>query len=317
MTRKIETPEEYPKSGNMQLFLVHPRVGKTRVICLRKGMLFSTLFFFPLISAVFFLGAQYGSRSAQHGVDLHSGLQSASYVELTLEPQVENQIDALALRLGQLQSQMLRLNVIGQRVIEELDIATDEFDLSQVPAMGGGSIDPFAKSQSYEDLAKQVETFSLRLYDQELQLQTFSDLLTERELERETIPGGLPVRKGWLTSSFGWRTDPFTGKRTFHSGVDFAAKRGAEVVAVASGLVIWASRDGGYGNLVAIDHGDGYVTRYAHNKDILVAAGDRVGKGDTIAHMGSTGHSTGTHVHFEVLRNGKKINPEQFIHEAS
>lgn len=303
--------EAYPKSGNMQLFLVHPRVGTTRVICLRKGMLFSVLFLFPLFASVFYLGAQYGSRQASQEVEVHHYLQPSSGADLDLE--AENQLDALALRLGQLQSQMLRLNVIGQRVVEELDIGKDEFDFSQVPAMGGSGADSIEYANNYEDLLEQVENVSIRMYDQELQLQTFSDLLTTRELEKETLPAGPPVRKGWITSSYGWRTDPFTGRRNFHSGVDFAGKTGDEVVAVASGLVIWAARDGGYGNLVAIDHGEGIVTRYAHNKDLIVEAGNRVDKGDIIAHMGSTGHSTGTHVHFEVLRNGKKINPVRFI----
>ncbi|MGH8475214.1 MAG: M23 family metallopeptidase, partial [Methylococcales bacterium] len=225
-------------------------------------------------------------------------------------------LDALALRLGRLQSQMLRLNVIGQRVVEELDIGQDEFDFSALPPMGGNPNEPFQESHSYADLLSQVELFSTQLYDQELQLQTFSDLLTARAVEQETSPAGPPLHRVWKTSSFGWRSDPFTGRETFHSGVDFAAKQGTEVVAVASGLVIWAAPDGGYGNLIAIDHGDGYVTRYAHNKDLTVVVGDRVDKGDTIAHAGSTGHSTGPHVHFEVLKNGEKINPEKFIRKA-
>ncbi|MCI0653440.1 MAG: M23 family metallopeptidase [Methylococcaceae bacterium] len=274
------------------------------------------LLFFPLFSCVFFLGAQYGSHQAQQNFEPLVVVQSPSLVEFASEAHKDNYLDALALRLGQLQSQMLRLNVIGQRVVEELDIGKDDFDFSMLPAMGGNPNDPFEESHRYEDLLGQVDAFSMQLYYQELQLQTLRELLTTRALELETFPAGRPVRRGWMASSYGWRADPFSGRRTFHSGVDFAAKRGTEVVAVASGLVIWASRDGGYGNLIAIDHGDGYVTRYAHNKDLMVVAGDRVEKGDTIGHAGSTGHSTGTHVHFEVLRHGEKINPEKFIRKA-
>ncbi len=317
MRQMIEVGEDYSTGGRMQVFLVHPRVGKTRAICLRKGMLLSTLFFFPLFCCIFYLGTQYGFRQAQQDVDLRLVLQSPSEIEANLAPPAEIQLNALALRLGQLQSQMLRVNVMGQRVVEELDIGNDEFDFFQMPAIGGNRVDPFGKSQRYEDLIAEVETFSVELQEKELQLQAFSELLTERELEMEATPAGPPVKKGWVTSSYGWRTDPFTGIRTFHNGVDFTAKRGAKVFAVASGLVIWASSDGGYGKLVAIDHGDGYVTRYAHNKDLMVTVGDRVNKGDAIAHMGSTGHSTGTHVHFEVVQNGRKINPLKFIHKAS
>lgn len=300
----------------MQLFLVQPRVGKTRVINLRNGLVLSTLLLFPLFSCIFYLGARYGSQQIQQEVQFEPVFETPTYSEMNLENPPENKIDALAMRLGQLQSQMLRLNVIGQRVIEELHIAQDEFDLFQVPAMGGVSHDELEKSQSFSDLLDQVDTLSIHLHEKELQLQTFSDLLTDRELKMETFPAGRPIKNGAITSTFGWRVDPFSGRRSFHSGVDFAARRGAKVYAVASGLVIWAERDGGYGNLVSIDHGDGYVTRYAHNRDILVKVGDRVDKGDAIAHMGSTGHSTGPHVHFEVLQDGIKINPWKFVRTA-
>lgn len=312
MTRIVKIGEGYPTNGNMQLFLINPRIGKTRVICLRKSMLISTLLFSLMFSGVFYLGTQYGSRQVNQEAGSQIDFQS-KHVQSTFEPQADNQLDALALRLGELQSQLLRLNVIGQRVIEELDIGHDEFDFSKPPAMGGTDVNQVEFSQSYEDILEQVATFSIQIHDQELQLQTFNELLTSRAVEEKTIPTGRPVNNGWLTSSYGWRTDPFSGKRTFHSGVDFAGKKGTEVVSVASGLIIWAGRDGGYGKLVAIDHGDGYVTRYAHNSKLTVVAGERVEKGDTIALMGSTGHSTGTHVHFEVLRNGKKINPMKFI----
>ncbi|MGH8499058.1 MAG: M23 family metallopeptidase [Methylococcales bacterium] len=303
----------------MQLFLVQPRIGRTRVICLRNGLLFLALLFFPVFSCVFFFGAQYGSRQAQQGLNplVAVHVQVSSVVaKLASKGRKDNNLDALALRLGQLQSQMLRLNVIGQRVVEELDIEKGEFDFSALPAMGGNPNDPFEEPHRYEDLLQQVETFSMQMHDQELQLRTFSELLTTRAIELETFPAGPPVKRGWMTSLYGSRTDPFSGKRAFHSGIDFAAKQGAEVVAVASGIVIWASRDGGYGKMVAIDHGDGYVTRYAHNKDLMVVAGERVEKGDTIARAGSTGHSTGPHVHFEVLRNGQKINPKKFVRKA-
>jgi murein DD-endopeptidase MepM/ murein hydrolase activator NlpD len=317
MKQLIEDSEGYATGNSLQVVLIHPRVGKTRAICLRKGMLFSTMFLFPLFSCIFYLGTQYGFRQAQQDSDPRSIIPSSNEMESSLARPAEVHLDALALRLGQLQSQMLRLNAMGQRVVEELDIAHDEFDFVQMPALSSHKVDPNGKPQRYEDLAEEVDTFSLELHEKELQLQAFSELLTERELEMEMIPDRPPVRNGRVTSSYGWRTDPFTGMRTFHSGVDFTAKRGAKVFAVASGLVIWASSDGGYGKLVAIDHGDGYVTRYAHNKHLMVTVGDRVNKGDAIALMGSTGHSTGPHVHFEVVQDGKKINPWKFIRKAS
>ncbi len=137
--------------------------------------------------------------------------------------------------------------------------------------------------------------------------------MVNREIRKQAYPAGRPLTKGWLSSYYGWRNDPFNGRRAFHHGIDFAGRKGSNVVAVASGLVTSSGKYRGYGNMVAIDHGGGHVTHYAHNKELRVSPGDRVNQGDTIAKMGSTGHSTGPHVHFEVLRHGKKINPIKFI----
>ena len=139
------------------------------------------------------------------------------------------------------------------------------------------------------------------------------ELMVNREIRKLAYPAGRPLTKGWLSSPYGWRNDPFHGRRAFHHGIDFAGRKGTNVVAVASGLVTSAGKYRGYGHMVAIDHGGGYVTHYAHNKELRVSPGDRVKPGDVIAKMGSTGHSTGPHVHFEVLRHGKKINPIKFI----
>ena len=134
-----------------------------------------------------------------------------------------------------------------------------------------------------------------------------------RSITERVMPSGRPVEEGWLSSTYGKRSDPFTGKPDFHPGLDFAGRKGSEVVAVADGVVIWSGPRGGYGNMVEIDHGHGYVTRYGHNEKNLVKVGDTVKKGQEIALMGSTGHSTGPHVHFEVLHNGKTVNPARFI----
>jgi murein DD-endopeptidase MepM/ murein hydrolase activator NlpD len=130
------------------------------------------------------------------------------------------------------------------------------------------------------------------------------------------VPAGRPITSGWLSSYFGIRTDPFTGKKERHKGLDFAGKLGSDVVAVASGVVTWAGRRYGYGNLVEINHGNGYSTRYGHNDKITVKVGDAVKKGQIIAKMGSTGRSTGPHVHFEVLHKGKQVDPMSYIKTA-
>ena len=124
---------------------------------------------------------------------------------------------------------------------------------------------------------------------------------------------GQPVEKGWISSHFGQRTDPFTGKPAMHNGMDFAGREGSSIIAVAAGVVTWAGHQSGYGNLVEVSHGDGFVTRYAHNKQNLVEAGAIVRKGDTIALMGSSGRSTGAHVHYEVYKHGRPVDPSSYV----
>ena len=118
---------------------------------------------------------------------------------------------------------------------------------------------------------------------------------------------------GWMSSLYGYRSDPMSGKKEFHQGVDVAGKPGTPITAVAAGIVIWSGQRYGYGDLVEISHGNGYTTRYAHNKKNLVSVGEKVEKGEIIALMGATGRSTGTHVHFEVLRHGKHLNPNKYL----
>ena len=138
-------------------------------------------------------------------------------------------------------------------------------------------------------------------------------MLMTRNLQAEVIPAGRPITRGWLSSYYGMRTDPFSGRRAHHSGIDFAGKMGSDVVTVAAGVVTYSGRRSGYGNLVEINHGKGYVTRYGHNSELLVEVGETVKKGQIIAKMGSSGRSTGPHVHFEVLVNGRAVDPKKYI----
>ncbi|MEZ5504217.1 MAG: M23 family metallopeptidase [Halioglobus sp.] len=141
----------------------------------------------------------------------------------------------------------------------------------------------------------ELERFAARISNREQQLAMLESLLTNRKLSDQGSLSGLPVKHGYVSSGYGWRTDPINGKRALHNGLDFAGKAGSEVVAAASGVVTFTGRDAGYGNVVEVSHGDNYVTRYAHNKQNLVKPGDIVRKGDTIALMGSSGRSTGSH----------------------
>ena len=224
-------------------------------------------------------------------------------------------IDALTLRIGQMQAQMLRLNALGGRLVSQSDLDKDEFDFNAVPAVGGPRDVTNRKSVPLADFLNMLDQLETEMEDRDQKLSVLESLLMSRSLSERVMPSGRPVEDGWLSSRYGKRNDPFTGKQDFHKGLDFAGKKGSEVIAVGDGVVSWAGKKSGYGQLIEINHGNGYSTRYGHNQSHMVKVGDTVKKGQQIALMGSTGRSTGPHVHFEVLRNGKKVNPSGFIGE--
>ena len=222
-------------------------------------------------------------------------------------------LDALAAKVAQLQARLIRLDALGDRLVDVGKLDKEEFDFASPPPMGG--IDGAQPGESIEpsELSTDMDRITQLLDDREDKLVVLEHMLMTREVMAEVTPSGRPVAKGWMSSRYGKRTDPFTGKKTFHRGVDFAGKPGTEVIAVASGVVLRSKKTKGYGNLVEIKHADGYSTLYAHNQENLVETGDVVTKGETIALLGSTGRSSGPHVHFEVHRNGKIVDPIRFV----
>ncbi|UCC55331.1 MAG: M23 family metallopeptidase [Gammaproteobacteria bacterium] len=225
----------------------------------------------------------------------------------------QDHLDALTLRVGQLQAQLLRLNALGERLVSQADINSDEFNFDALPPVGGPQAAAELPSTRLPDFLGMLDELTVELDDRTRKLTVLEHLLMDRSLRERVIPSGRPVTEGWLSSKFGKRADPFTGKPEYHKGVDFAGKEGAGVLSVGDGVVTWSGARQGYGNLVEINHGNGYVTRYAHNKEQFVEVGDTVKKGQMIALMGSSGRATGPHVHFEVMRNGKPVNPSRYI----
>jgi murein DD-endopeptidase MepM/ murein hydrolase activator NlpD len=225
----------------------------------------------------------------------------------------ENNVNALSVRLAELQAASTRLDALGERLAQMGQLSLDEFDFSDPAPMGGSSDLDSLGPYSEADLRVAILTLSDRLRRQGTQLDALQSLMVNRQLESDLTPAGWPVSKGWISSRFGERSDPLTGERTMHWGYDFSGTHGSDVLSVASGVVTWAAPRATYGNTVEIDHGNGYVTRYAHNKDLTVKAGDQVTAGQLIAHMGATGRVSGTHVHFEVLKDGARINPSKFV----
>jgi len=177
----------------------------------------------------------------------------------------------------------------------------------------GGPEQEWTVDYQHSDLELLYTQLQHQLESRESQLGILESLMLDRKLKQQSAVTGRPIKKGWMSSKFGYRTDPFKGHRAWHNGVDFAGKEGADVVAVASGVVTWSAERNGYGQMVELDHGEGYITRYAHNKKNLVNVGDTVKKGEVVGLMGSSGRSTGPHVHFEVYKNGRAVDPASYI----
>jgi murein DD-endopeptidase MepM/ murein hydrolase activator NlpD len=166
------------------------------------------------------------------------------------------------------------------------------------------------------DFVQTIDALSARIDNRWAQLDTLEGVLDKTDSSKHAFVSGLPIRKGWQSSPYGYRTDPFTGQIAWHSGIDFAGKEGSDVLAAGAGVVTWAEDRDGYGLLVEINHGDGYLTRYAHNKETKVKVGDVVQKGQIIALMGNSGRSTGAHVHYEVYKNGRAVDPASYLHRT-
>lgn len=276
---------------------------------------------FVLCSSIFYAGFRvagaFGVANPQAQVDAWRrdlGQQQAM-LDATRAAVAQN-VDALALRLGQMNARVLRLDALGQRLTQMAGLDDGEFDFSSLPSLGGPE-EPLAIADvdQVSSLLAALDQLGAQLEDRQQQLDVLEDFLLNRKLRDEVHPEGRPVTSGYISSMFGNRTDPFTGRAAFHKGVDFAGREGSEVVAVASGVVIWSGDRYGYGQMVEINHGNGYVTRYAHNADNLVAVGDTVKRGETIAMMGSTGRATGPNLHFEVLHNGRVVNPLGYVNQ--
>ncbi len=245
--------------------------------------------------------------------NLEAVLQQQTNELAKLQGSAESKIQTLTLNLAELQARVTRLDALGEHITGMAGLGEGEFDFSQPPALGGPMGGEFHVDFTSADLDTELDRFQARLQDREQQLEILESLLTNRDLQEQRWLSGRPVLKGWISSHYGKRTDPFSGKKAMHHGLDFAGKEGSDIVAVAAGVVITVDEKSGYGKMVELAHGDGYVTRYAHNQVNLVEPGDVVRKGDTIALMGSSGRSTGAHVHYEVYKNGRSVDPSSYV----
>jgi len=287
------------------------RLSGKMLILLVILMIMSVL---AMVAGSFYLGSRGQNVSADDLVrDWTMEMQEQRDQIADAKRYTNDNLDALALRMGQMQSHIMRLDALGTRLTEMAKLDKSEFDFEAKPAQGGPSMPGKSKTFDVPNFVASLNVLSDKLEDRAQKLDLLETLMMNRNLEREVVPKGRPITKGWLSSYFGMRADPFTGKQERHKGLDFAGKQGGNVVAVASGVVTWASNRYGYGKLVEINHGNGYTTRYGHGQEILVKIGQKVKKGDRIALIGSSGRSTGPHVHFEVHKDGKVVDPLKYI----
>jgi len=237
-----------------------------------------------------------------------------------LRGQAVSETQAVGRRLASLQAQFLRLEALGQRLTEVAGLVDGEFTFGEPAALGGPELAVKSGTGANPiafNFASQLEELASRLASREVELNVLDGLLANRKLEDQRSPRGRPVTWGWLSSPYGKRVDPITGKPGWHAGIDFAGKAGSDVVAVAGGVVTFSGERYGYGKMVEINHGDGYATRYGHQQELSVEVGEVVKKGERIGLMGSTGRSTGPHVHLELIKDGRTQDPAAFLGRSS
>ena len=306
----------------MNFFFVGRQSGRVKQLDLRHPVVLGVALcvVVAIVGGAFSIGLGLGARHGTTGPVDQLGNWSAEL--LRQQAQIEDvrrvlqeKVNALAMRVGQMNANVIRLDALGKRLTRMANLDDGEFDFGHPPAQGGAEGADGQPAQ-IPDLTAMVDDLQSQLSNREQQLGVLENLILTRELNKQVYPEGRPVQDGWISSYYGQRSDPFSGYTAFHKGLDFAGPEGTHVTAVAAGLVTFAGERAGFGEMVEINHGNGLSTRYCHNEKILVKQGDMVRKGEQIALMGSTGHSTGPHLHFEVLKNGTQVDPLRFIGEV-
>jgi murein DD-endopeptidase MepM/ murein hydrolase activator NlpD len=306
----------------MNVIVFSKRLGRARQIELGRPLAMTVMIaaLLAVLGGVLFVGVQLGrsgfiSNPIGQVGEWGSRLEEQSAQILDAKRELQERLDALAGRVGQMNAHVIRLDALGRRLTEMAHLDKGEFNFDSPPALGGPEALVEGAIVASPELTSMLDDLSHQIKDRERQLTVLESMISTRNLSRQIVPGGRPVTQGWISSYFGKRTDPFNGRSAFHRGVDFAGPAGAQVVSVASGVVTYSKDRFGYGKTVEINHGNGYVTRYAHNQRVLVAVGDTVQKGQAIALIGSTGRSTGPHLHFEVLKQGRAVDPMSFVRQ--
>lgn len=305
----------------MQIIVLHPRFSAKTVTLTTRHLVAIAALFFGAASA---LACLLYYMALSHADTLHLPFLSQAVAASGLddagrkERYVRENLNAMAIKLGEMQAQLMRLDALGERVQGLAGVKPEEFNFKEKPPRGGlDSTGPGRIGASHElnmqEFQQTLDALAKDLEHRADYLNVVESALMAEKIKFKLLPTVKPVNTSYNASSFGWRLDPFTGRSAFHEGIDFAAPTGTPIVAAAGGVVISSEYHHQYGNMLEIDHGNQLTTRYAHASRLYVQVGDIVKRGQHIADIGSTGRSTGAHLHFEVLIKGVQQDPHKFL----
>lgn len=300
----------------MKLLLIDSKQG--RQLLIGAGALWLCLVgFVATFGAVGYFGYQLGVDSvgitSERVRYWQDKLISQQKVVEKVRIDAEQELSSSAKKMAEMQAKLVRLDALAARLVKDFSLDDKLFNFHRSPALGGPASSgdsPSFEPPTYMGLINNI-TFDIQ--QQERQFDSLEKLFNSMGSSLEGASFPKPLSNGWVSSGFGYRSDPFTGKRSWHGGVDYAGREGTEVNAVSEGLVVFAGWRTGYGLMVDIRHGGGFMTRYGHLKQMLVKVGEEVGKGEPVGLLGSTGRATGPHVHFEVIKNGRQVNPTNYV----
>lgn len=302
----------------MNIILVSGKLAKGKTVALSHAQVMTlgtALLIFPLLLAMAFT-----YLLLFHAADIPHPYMQSLVLSAQRTEAAKNQVylrenlNAMAVKLGQMQAHVLRLDSLGERLAMLTGMGKQEFNFDKKPGQGGAESSQPARDMTMSEFGQQLDGLMKKLDDRSDQLGLMEAMLVQQQAKKVAIPSAQPVTTGWYSSNYGYRIDPFTGQKAFHEGVDFMADPGTAIHAAGGGIVVYADTYAGYGNMIEIDHGNGLISRYAHASKIQAKVGDVVMKGQKIGEVGNTGRSTGPHLHFEVRHHGAPQNPEHYLH---
>ncbi len=301
----------------MQIILLHPRFTAKSVTLGSRHILLAALTFF---AAVIMAASLLYYLTLRHAADMKLPFMQGALVPATQDDTskkdryVKENLAAMAMKLGEMQAQLMRLDALGERVQGLAGVKPEEFNFKDKPGRGGAEPSAMgAHDLNMVEFQSALDALARDVEHRADYMNVVETTLMSDKIKSKLLPTIQPVNVSYNASGFGWRLDPFTGRNAFHEGIDFASPTGTPIVAAAGGVVIAAEYHHDYGNMLEIDHGNDIVTRYGHTSKLLVKVGDIVKRGQHVANIGSTGRSTGSHLHFEVLVKGIQQNPNKFL----